>query len=202
MRKKSHGEGQEEFLGPGRRMNCPVCGVQLDAFAADFHVNACLDGVSENRQRDNGGTVIRQQASVTAFFKSKLTIKAPKIPLPNPLNESECFVKIPQLRARNPFPHLYEHKWVMGTDILVDAFKLGPHPDCRAYFLTHFHSDHYDGLNGKWSHVGRPIYSSVVTKSLVEARLGLKKGAVTGLPVNIWIDIYGGIRVALIDAHQ
>lgn len=138
-----------------------------------------------------------------SFFKAKLAVKTPKLPpAPKTMPPTARLVKIPQLKARSPFPSLYEHKWVMGTDILVDAFKLGPHPDCRAYFLTHFHSDHYDGLNGRWADVGRPIYASTVTKGLVEARLGLKEGAVTGLPSNTWVDIYGGIRVALIDAHH
>ena len=36
-------------------------------------------------------------------------------------------------------------KWVPGTRFLVDGFRF-QHPACRAYFLTHAHSDHTTGL--------------------------------------------------------
>ena len=45
------------------------------------------------------------------------------------------------------------------TSITVDAFSYGDIDGCNAYFLTHFHSDHYTGLNSRFK---QHIYCSRV----------------------------------------
>lgn len=45
------------------------------------------------------------------------------------------------------------------TSITVDAFSYGAIDGCNAYFLTHFHSDHYTGLNSRFK---QRIYCSRV----------------------------------------
>lgn len=58
-----------------------------------------------------------------------------------------------------------DYKIVEGTNFAVDAFCFGEMADITTYFLTHFHKDHYVGLNKKFQ---RPIYMSTITGKLNE----------------------------------
>ena len=88
---------------------------------------------------------------------------------------------------------------VPGTDFLVDAFRFGGKTPCTHWVLTHFHSDHYGGLDRTWCH-GK-IYASQVTASLTAQRLGVPPRWLVPLPMNRAI-LIAGAKVTLLDANH
>ncbi|KAH3765677.1 DNA ligase 6 [Pelomyxa schiedti] len=81
---------------------------------------------------------------------------------------------------------------------IVDGFRYRDER-CKAYLLSHFHSDHYCGLTKSWS-VG-PIYCSQVTASLLVHHMHIDQSHVHGVPVGGTITI-GGCSVSLLDANH
>ena len=61
---------------------------------------------------------------------------------------------------------------MIGTEplVIVDGFQYVNNDLSQHYFLSHFHSDHYMGLNKKFS--SGKIYCSEVTANLVHKILG------------------------------
>jgi len=85
------------------------------------------------------------------------------------------------------------------TSFTVDAFCYGAIEGCNAYFLSHFHSDHYGGLTSTWNH--GPIYCSSITASLVVNRLGVDPTYVKRLPMYEPTVIHD-VTVRLMDANH
>lgn len=94
------------------------------------------------------------------------------------------------------------YKILDGMPISVDAFKYGAIEGCTAYFLTHFHSDHYSGLTSKWTH--GPIYCSAITARLVEKHLRVPMAWLHVLPASerFTIPDTGGVTVQCLDANH
>ncbi|CAF0996744.1 unnamed protein product [Adineta steineri] len=90
------------------------------------------------------------------------------------------------------------YKKIPGTTFCVDAFNFGNIEGIQAYFLSHFHSDHYGGLNKKFSNM---LYSNQITCNLCKSQLGVRPENMTILPMNVFTNIHG-IDVALIDANH
>ncbi|KAG5933783.1 hypothetical protein E4U53_000866 [Claviceps sorghi] len=94
------------------------------------------------------------------------------------------------------------YKIIPGFNICVDAFRYGAVKGCEAYFLSHFHSDHYIGLTANWMH--GPIYCSKVTGSLVKKQLRTAAKWVVELEFEKSYDIpgTGGATVIMIPANH
>ena len=94
------------------------------------------------------------------------------------------------------------YKIMPGFSICVDAFRYGAVKDCNAYFLSHFHSDHYIGLTASWKH--GPIYCSRVTGRLVKQQLRVDAKWVVELEFDELFEIpgTGGATVVMIPANH
>ncbi|XP_038720885.1 DNA cross-link repair protein SNM1 isoform X2 [Tripterygium wilfordii] len=91
------------------------------------------------------------------------------------------------------------YKKIPGTPFSVDAFRYGSIQGCSAYFLTHFHSDHYGGLTKGWSH-GR-IYCSPLTARLLTLCLSVDPRFIRPLEFNVEYVIHG-VCVTFLDANH
>lgn len=94
------------------------------------------------------------------------------------------------------------YKILPGLFICVDAFRYGAVEGCQAYFLSHFHSDHYIGLTSTWTH--GPIYCSRVTANLVRQQLRVDPKYVIGLDFEETVEVPNtrGVKVTMISANH
>ncbi|KAJ5475344.1 DNA cross-link repair protein pso2/snm1 [Penicillium diatomitis] len=94
------------------------------------------------------------------------------------------------------------YKIMPGFSICVDAFRYGAVEGCKAYFLSHFHSDHYIGLTKSWCH--GPIYCSRPTGNLVRQQLRVDPKWVVDLEFESPFEVpnTGGVKVTMINANH
>jgi len=94
------------------------------------------------------------------------------------------------------------YKIMPGFFIAVDAFRYGAVQGIKAYFLSHFHSDHYVGLTSTWCH--GPIYCSKVTANLVIQQLKVDTKWVIALEFEQKSKVSGteGVVVTMIPANH
>ncbi|ETI26224.1 hypothetical protein G647_03001 [Cladophialophora carrionii CBS 160.54] len=94
------------------------------------------------------------------------------------------------------------YKIMPGFYICVDAFRYGKVEGQNAYFLSHFHSDHYIGLTSSWCH--GPIYASKVTCNLMLQQLKVDPKWVVPLEFEKKVEIpdTNGVLVTMIPANH
>jgi len=85
------------------------------------------------------------------------------------------------------------------NDFVVDGFTLRNKDDYKDWFLTHFHSDHYVGIQKKFNH--GTIYASDVTCKLVKMKLGVDQQYLKPLDFNVRYNIKG-TYVTLMEANH
>ncbi|KAM3159377.1 hypothetical protein ABEW05_000135 [Botrytis cinerea] len=197
---------------------------------ASMHVNACLDGKpiplptkikAKANSESSEAKVVMPEVARNRFAR-KAAVPRPGQVNPIDLNNEggSAFSKImsghaedaawanaadsekssrgkPAYQRTCPF-----YKIMPGLFICVDAFRYGAVKGCNAYFLSHFHSDHYVGLTSTWSH--GPIYCSKVTGNLVKQQLKVDPKWVVSIEFDDKLEVPNtqGVSVIMIPANH
>ncbi|KAL9599981.1 MAG: hypothetical protein Q9219_003450 [cf. Caloplaca sp. 3 TL-2023] len=197
---------------------------------ASKHVNDCLDGKAKPLSRSDQRPTVEKAAVVKTEIPSHKRFQRAAIAKPGQENPfslassgvggSSAFSKLmsghaedaawataaateaasrgkPAYQRTCPF-----YKILPGLYICVDAFRYGAVEGCKAYFLSHFHSDHYVGLTSSWCH--GPIYCSRVTGNLVRKQLRVDPKWVVDLEFDKKVEVPGtqGVHVTMIPANH
>ncbi|PHH92341.1 hypothetical protein CDD83_7829 [Cordyceps sp. RAO-2017] len=208
--------------------NGSLAGVSPDE--ATRHVNSCLDGnpIPLPAQKKASSSAAQSEVDSTEIGKrfARAAIPRPAQASPFEMDGSDnkrpsksAFSKLMSNKAEDSAwataaatEHAsrgrpaYErtcpfYKIIPGFNICVDAFRYGAVQGCEAYFLSHFHSDHYIGLTANWRH--GPIYCSKVTGSLVRKQLRTAAQWVVELEFDRPYDVPGtGASVTMIPANH
>ncbi|KAF9893647.1 hypothetical protein FE257_010959 [Aspergillus nanangensis] len=207
----------------GEEVVCPVCQAPLGGMnEADvsMHVNDCLDGKPRATPPTTAPTPYAEKPWTIA---ERAAVPRPAQRDPYSAGASKPKSAFSWLMAGNAEDTAWTaaatnetasrgkqayqrtcpfYKILTGFAICVDAFRYGAVEGCNAYFLSHFHSDHYIGLKGSWHH--GPIYCSRATGNLVRQQLKVNARWVVDLEFEQTVEVpeTGGVRVTLIEANH
>ncbi|KAK6341127.1 hypothetical protein TWF696_008216 [Orbilia brochopaga] len=216
-------EGEE---GQKCLIRCPICDIDMTGYADDVvsrHVNSCIDGEAVPLPpRDPKPPSDQKEKS-----PQKPPLHPPRPPQSNPFkdpsatsNAPSAFTKImasnaedrawkaaaeeeTRSRGKRSFQRTCPfYKILPNLNCAVDAFRYGAVEGTNAYFLSHFHSDHYIGLSSTWDH--GPIYCSRVTANLCRRQLRVDPQYLKELEYEKPTEIpgTGGAIVTMIDANH
>lgn len=135
---------------------------------------------------------LKPQLSLASFRQeSQVEAKNVSIVKDEPVAKNEKFNS-----RKCPF-----YKRVEGTQISVDAFSYGDIENCNAYFLSHYHYDHFIGLKKDFKN---QMFCSKVTANLVMKNIKVDKKYITILEMDKFLNVYDNdsVQVALIDANH
>ncbi|CAH2065724.1 unnamed protein product [Thlaspi arvense] len=136
---------------------------------------------------ENGGNLETLNLNSTELYSSATSSVSPLFPPPKPPFSS---------------PSILQSKRIPKTNFIVDLFRFpsfSSDSSSVAFFLSHFHSDHYSGLSPSWSR--GIIFCSHQTASLVKEILQVPSQLVFPLPMNQKA-VIDGSEVVLIDANH
>ncbi|OJD26547.1 hypothetical protein ACJ73_02076 [Blastomyces percursus] len=206
---------------------CPICSERLIGIPDDdvsLHVNSCLDGNLTTIPSEIRAPTVKSKTDISMVRMSKAVIPRPGQRNPFTIEskgkESSAFSKIMSGNAEDAAwaaaaakeeasrgKQAYErtcpfYKILPGFSICVDAFRYGAVQGCRAYFLSHFHSDHYIGLTSSWCH--GQIYCSTVTGNLVRQQLRVDPKWITDIDFDKTFEIpqTNGAWVTMLPANH
>ncbi|KAF2442123.1 DRMBL-domain-containing protein [Karstenula rhodostoma CBS 690.94] len=209
--------------------SCPLCSAHLVGLSeqeVSQHVNACLDG--NPLPLPNPKEPAREATPPVTNAKP---FKRPAGPLQpgqeNPFQLGETNGAPKSAFSKLMSGHAEDAAWVNAADaeksargkpsyqrtcpfykilpgfyICVDAFRYGAVKGQNAYFLSHFHSDHYIGLTASWSHGS--IYCSKATGNLVRQQLRVDPKWVVDLDFEKKTEVPGteGVHITMISANH
>lgn len=209
--------------------SCPLCSTHLAGLSeqeVSQHVNACLDGNPIPLPIPKAP----MPESTPTVTNSKVFKRPPRPARPgqeNPFQLGEATDAPKSAFSKLMSGHAEDAAWATAADaekaargkpsyqrtcpfykilpgfyICVDAFRYGAVKGQNAYFLSHFHSDHYIGLTSSWSH--GPIYCSKVTGNLVRQQLRVDAKWVVDLDFEEKREVPGtsGVHVTMISANH
>ncbi|XP_065869324.1 DNA cross-link repair protein SNM1 [Euphorbia lathyris] len=193
---------QEEKRGDGEE----------ETFAADFYRSgtdwSCLLPADGHSNANNHHTQRKLKQGnlfdIWGLKNSKPPITSPPPPKKlktqiGPLHSNTAFAKSTESVQKNR-PRLCPfYKRIPGTPFSVDAFRYGSIQGCSAYFLTHFHYDHYGGLTKGWSH--GPIHCTPLTARLLKLCLSINSSFIRPLELDTEY-VIEEVRVTLLEANH
>ncbi|KAI3916883.1 hypothetical protein MKW98_014344 [Papaver atlanticum] len=180
-------------------------------FASDFYRSGTdwssllplSDSTNTNKQiiRSSSSASSHKRLKQTNLFQSwGLKQNTPEISFPDQIRVSNPSDKKKSTRGtfapRKTCPF---YKKIPGTPFTVDAFRYGLIEGCSAYFLTHFHYDHYGGLTKGWSN--GPIYCTPLTARLLKLCLSVNPSFINPLELDTEYVIHG-IKVTMLEANH
>ncbi|KAL1855564.1 hypothetical protein Plec18167_004097 [Paecilomyces lecythidis] len=202
--------------------SCPICQASLGGLSdneVSVHVNNCLDGnpdpgstannavtTTASMTRIERASIARPaQADPHAIRGTAATSAFSKLMAGNAEDSAWAAAAAHEVAARGRQAHERTcpfYKIITGYSICVDAFRYGAVQGCNAYFLSHFHSDHYVGLTSSWRH--GPIYCSRVTANLVRQQLRVDPKWIVDLEFEKTTEVPGtdGVKVTMIPANH
>ncbi|KAK6348409.1 hypothetical protein TWF718_006205 [Orbilia javanica] len=207
--------------------NCPICDANLTGYKDDVvsrHVNGCLDGKPVPLPSRDPRSIKFNQPDPPS---SKLNFRPPRPAQSNPFSHPSAATSTPSAFSKIMASNAEDRAWKEAADeetrsrgkrsfqrtcpfykilpnlnVAVDAFRYGAVEGTNAYFLSHFHSDHYIGLSSSWNH--GPIYCSRVTANLCRRQLRVDPQYIKELEYEQKTEVpgTGGATVTMIDANH
>lgn len=206
-------------------VSCPICDANLTGHKDDVvsrHVNGCLDGKpvplpsrdpkpTKSNEPNLSKTTFHppRPAQSNSFSHPSATTSTPsafsKIMTSNAEDRAwkEAADEETRSRGKRSFQRTCPfYKILPNLNVAVDAFRYGAVEGTNAYFLSHFHSDHYIGLSSSWNH--GPIYCSRVTANLCRRQLRVDPQYIKELEYEKRTEVpgAGGATVTMIDANH